>query len=59
MDVHQWHGNLPMISIDKDAIRLSFVCYLRYNVLKNTRKLSKKQLDNHNKSVKNIKHKRK
>ena len=59
MDVHQWHGNLPIISIDKDAIRLSIVCYLRYNVLKNTRKLSKKQLDNHNKSVKNIKHKRK
>ena len=54
MDVHQWHANLPMIKKDKDAIRLSIVCYLRYNVWKNTRKISKKKLDQHNKTVKGI-----
>jgi hypothetical protein len=37
MDVHQWHGNLPIKSITKDAKRLSIVCYLRHNVWKNTK----------------------
>jgi hypothetical protein len=57
MDVHQWHGNLPMKTTDKDAIRLSIVCYLRYNVWKNTKNLTKKQMIKHNKTVKNIKNK--
>ncbi len=55
MDVHEWHGNLPMISSDKDTNRLSIVCYLRYNVWKNTRKITKAQLVKHNKTVKGIK----
>lgn len=55
MDVHQWHGNLPMIYDEKDAIRLSIVCYLRYRVWENTRKISRKVLDKHNKTVKSIK----
>lgn len=54
MDVHEWHGNLPMIK-KKDTIRLSIVCYLRYNVWKNTLKVNKKQMIKHNKTVKNIK----
>lgn len=29
MDVHQWHGNTPMIKIDKHATRLSLVMYYR------------------------------
>jgi hypothetical protein len=37
MDVHQWHGNLPVIKDDPDAKRLSIVCYLRHNVWKNTK----------------------
>ena len=55
MDVHEWHGNLPLVKKTKDAIRLSIVCYLRYNVWKNTRKVSKAQMIKHNKTVKSIK----
>lgn len=55
MDVHEWHGNLPMIKKNKDAIRLSIVCYLRYNVWKNTLKVNKSQMIKHNATVKNIK----
>jgi len=57
MDVHEWHGNLPMINKSKDAIRLSIVCYLRYNVWKNTLKITKSQMAKHNKTVKKIKKK--
>ena len=55
IDVHEWHANLPMIKKEKDVIRLSIVCYLRYNVWKNTRKISKEKLMQHNKTVKSIK----
>jgi hypothetical protein len=55
MDVHQWHGNLPMKAANKDVIRLSIVCYLRYNVWKNTKNITKKQMIKHNITVKNIK----
>lgn len=37
MDVHQWHGNLPIKAKTEDAKRLSIVCYLRHNVWKNTK----------------------
>jgi hypothetical protein len=55
MDVHEWHGNLPMVTKSKDTIRLSIVCYLRYNVWKNTLKIKKSQMIKHNKTLKNIK----
>lgn len=55
MDVHEWHGNLPMVSKSKDAIRLSIVCYLRYKVWKNTLNVTKKQMMKHNKTIKSIK----
>lgn len=29
MDVHQWHGNTPMIKVDHNAVRLSLVMYYR------------------------------
>jgi len=32
VDVHKWHGNLPIHLVDKDAKRLSIVCYLRHNL---------------------------
>lgn len=32
MDVHQIHGNTPIVSSDNDSIRLSIVCYLRKNI---------------------------
>ena len=55
MDVHEWHGNLPMVYKSKDAIRLSIVCYLRYKVWKNTLNVTKKQMIKHNKTIKSIK----
>lgn len=55
MDVHQIHGNLPMVKKDKDAIRLSIVSYLREGIWKKTRGMSRKQMENHIKSMrKNI-----
>jgi hypothetical protein len=54
MDVHEWHGNLPMIPESKDATRLSIVCYLRHNVWKNTKGVSRNEMIKHNESVKHI-----
>ena len=54
MDVHEWHGNLPMIPESKDATRLSIVCYLRHNVWKNTKGVSRNEIIKHNESVKHI-----
>jgi hypothetical protein len=33
MDVHQWHGNTPMVLDDKRAVRLSLVMYYRENMI--------------------------
>ena len=49
MDVHQWHGNLPIQKENDSVRRLSIVCYLRYNIWKNTKGKTKKFMDNHNK----------
>jgi hypothetical protein len=58
MDVHEWHGNLPIKLIDKNATRLSIVCYLRYNIWEKTKHKTKKFMINHNKTIKNLrKHK--
>ena len=54
MDVHQWHGNLPMKKIDKDAIRLSVVCYLRYKVWEKTKGKSKDFMIRHNNTLKKL-----
>lgn len=59
MDVHEWHGNLPMKKQDKDAIRLSIVCYLRYKVWEKTKNRTKKFMIKHNKTVKNLRTKKK
>jgi hypothetical protein len=37
MNVHEWHGNLPVNRIDADAVRMSVVCYLRTNIWERTR----------------------
>ena len=53
MDVHEWHCNLPIIKKTNDAIRLSIVCYLRYNVWKYTKGVSKeKMIEQNNKIIK-------
>ena len=54
MDVHEWHGNLPMIAESEDATRLSIVCYLRHNVWKNTKGIKKNEMTKHNESVNHI-----
>lgn len=33
VDVHQWHGNTPIIKEDKKAVRLSLVMYYRENMI--------------------------
>jgi hypothetical protein len=57
MDVHEWHGNLPIKLIDKDATRLSIVCYLRYNIWEKTKNKTKKFMIKHNKTIKNLRKK--
>jgi len=54
MDVHQLHGNLPMKPIDKDARRLSIVCYLREKLWRRTKGKSASFLTKHNKTVRYI-----
>ncbi len=33
MDVHQWHGNTPIVKDDKNAVRLSLVMYYREKMI--------------------------
>lgn len=42
MDVHQWHGNLPM-NMEGDGKRMSIVCYLRKKVWERTKDLSEEE----------------
>jgi hypothetical protein len=54
MDVHEAHGNLPIILEEPDAKRLSIVCYLRKSVWQQTKGKTKKFLISHNKTIKNL-----
>jgi hypothetical protein len=54
MNVHEPHGNLPMKKENKDTIRLSIVCYLRYKVWDRTKNKTKKFMIKHNKTIKNM-----
>jgi hypothetical protein len=47
MDVHEWHGNLPIHLENKDAVRLSIVCYLRHRLWEKTRGKTKKFMKKH------------
>lgn len=47
MDVHEWHGNLPIHLENKDAVRLSIVCYLRHRLWEKTRGKTKKFMKRH------------
>lgn len=53
MDVHQWHANLPL-EIEKDAVRLSIVCYLRKKVWEHSKHKTKKFMLKHNETVRKI-----
>jgi hypothetical protein len=54
MNVHELHGNLPIKLIDKDARRLSVVCYLREKLWKRTRGKTPTYVKKHNNTVRNI-----
>ena len=54
MDVHEWHGNLPIQLKTPDAIRLSVVCYLRTNIFKQEMKFSKTDKSKHNAFLKKL-----
>jgi hypothetical protein len=59
MNVHEWHGNLPILPVNKDAARMSVVCYLRTKVWKRTRGKSQQFRDKHLKTIKKIRTKAK
>lgn len=54
MDVHQPHGNLPLELETKDAQRLSIVCYLRRGIWLKTKGMTKKSMERHNKTMRNV-----
>jgi len=54
MDVHEPHGNLPIILETPDAIRLSIVCYLRKNIWEQTKGKTKKFLVKQNRTFRNL-----
>lgn len=54
MDVHEPHGNLPVVLETPDSKRLSIVCYLRKNIWEQTKGKTKKFMEKHNKTMKNI-----
>ena len=55
MNVHEWHGNLPIVKANENVIRMSVVCYLRKNVWLRTKGKSKKFMIKHLKLIKTIK----
>ncbi len=59
MDVHQPHGNLPIIKETKDAKRLSIVCYLRKSIWDQTKGKTRKFMEIHNKRMNNTTRKQK
>lgn len=54
MNVHEWHGNLPIKKETAETQRLSVVCYLRHRVWERTKNKTKKFMLNHNKTVRNL-----
>lgn len=58
MDVHQPHGNLPIELESPEAKRLSIVCYLRRSIWNQTKGKTRKFMERHNKTMKNMKNKK-
>jgi hypothetical protein len=52
MNVHEWHGNLPIKLEASNTKRLSIVCYLRTNLWNKTKHMTKKDMVSHNHRVK-------
>jgi hypothetical protein len=53
MDVHQWHANLPL-QLEKDAERMSVVCYLRTKIWERTKHKTRSFMEKHNKTLKKL-----
>jgi len=53
MDVHQWHANLPL-QLEKDAERMSVVCYLRTKIWERTKHKTRTFMEKHNKTLKKL-----
>jgi hypothetical protein len=51
MNVHEWHANLPIKLKTPESIRLSIVCYLRYNIWDRTKNKTRKFFERHNQTV--------
>ena len=56
MDVHQWHGNLPIKKKSPDATRLSVVCYLRRRVWEQSRGKSKDFFKRQTRKIRRLKY---
>ena len=54
MNVHEWHGNLPMKKMDDDAKRLSIVCYLRYKIWLRTKNRTRRFYERHNHTIRKV-----
>lgn len=55
MDVHEWHGNLPITPVDEDAVRMSIVCYLRTKIWERTKGKKEGFKKKHLRTIKKIK----
>jgi hypothetical protein len=58
MDVHHHHANLPVVLTEKDAIRLSVVCYLRKRVWLITKGKTYRFFTKHCKTMRKIREKK-
>lgn len=54
MDVHEPHGNLPLILNTPESERMSIVCYLRKAVWEKTKNKTKKFFEKHRKTMKKL-----
>ena len=54
MNVHEWHGNLPLQLKTPEVIRMSVVCYLRKKIWLRTQHKTQRFMKRHNTTVKRI-----
>jgi hypothetical protein len=54
MDIHRLHGNTPIKKQDKDAERLSLVCYLRKGIWEKTKGTTAKEVQENMRLMKKI-----
>ena len=54
MNVHEWHGNLPLKLGRKDTKRMAIVSYLRTKLWEKTRGLTKKRVREHDSKIRKL-----